>query len=147
MTRKISRLLDMVLTSAGVLAVLASVFFTNQMGQQVQFEIVVIGLMCAGAGSYGAALRLLPRERKYIALRQEGDRMIALIRRLHRSALAIRNCDDDRGDFKGILLEMHEAVRQMAKIAALEDHPVPDSAETTSNAGNVVDVKASVSSS
>ena len=68
MTSETSRLLDTVLTSTGALAALTMVFFANQVSQQVQFIVVVVGLMCASAAIYGATVRLIPGERKFSVL-------------------------------------------------------------------------------
>ena len=121
MTRDLSRTLDLVLTSTGALAVLTTVFFTNEMSQQVQLIVVVVGLMCAGAGFYGTAVRLTSNERKFGALREEGDKMISLIRQLNRAALSMKKSDGASTHFNNTLKEMHDSVRQMSKIAALAD--------------------------
>lgn len=141
MTRNISRTLDLVLTSAGALAVLTTVFFTNEMSQQVQLIVVVVGLMCAGAGFYGTAVRFTPNERKFGALRQEGDKMTSLIRQLNRAALSMSKSDEDSVYFNSTLKEMHDSVRKMAKIAALEEQSLlaespPDRPEAAVNVGS-----------
>ncbi len=120
MNRKVSQVVDLALTVIGALLILSSVAISGLVGAQIKVLLTVIGLMFTYAGFHGLSLKLTPSDRKFNALRQEGDKMISLIRHLNRAALAMKKGELDDSQFNSTLKEMHDSVRMMAKVAALE---------------------------
>jgi len=121
MKRQISKAIDFALTAVGIAITLGAVFTYGGDHMQNQLLWTIIGLLCIEAGIWGIAVKCMPTERRYSRLREEGDRMIALIRELNSAALAQRQGLEDESRFNSTLDSMHEAVRSMAGLASLED--------------------------
>jgi hypothetical protein len=119
--RKLNQLFDLLLTGGGIVVVFAAVLLSRDVSLQYQVLMVVTGMLFFTAGMWGIAARLAPNERRFGALREEGDHMIDLIRQLNRAALARDRGEADDSQFNVVLKEMHDAVRLMAKLASLED--------------------------
>ena len=87
---------------------------------QLQVLFVLFGILILEAGVWGLASRLLPNERRYLGLREEGNHFIELIRELNRAAVARE--EGDAGDeneerYQGALEQMHASVRRMGELA------------------------------
>ncbi|MBT8146896.1 MAG: hypothetical protein KJN90_08580 [Gammaproteobacteria bacterium] len=121
MKRQIRKAIDIALTAVGILIVLAGVFTFSGSYMQVHLLWTVVGLLLIEAGVWGIAVKCLPTERRFSRLREEGDRMISLIRELNSAALAQKQGLEDDSRFNSTLASMHEAVRAMADLASLED--------------------------
>ena len=81
---------------------------------QIQMIFVIAGVLCIEAGVWGLASKILPTERRYIALREQGDYMIDLIRKLNAAALAGGKKDQL---FRNTLEQMHVSVDRMAELS------------------------------
>lgn len=121
MRRNIRRSIDMMLTLAGILVIFGSVFFANTIGVQALFLLVLFGVLIMEIGVWGLSSRLLPSERKFSRLREEGDNMITLIRELNASAIAKDRGEEDAKRFQQTLASMHDSVVRMAELAAHQD--------------------------
>ena len=117
MARNLRRILPVLLPVAGVALILAAVLFAGSVG--VKVVLVVAGLLLIEAGVWRLADPVLPDDRKYVALRAEADRFMALVRRLNTAAVAL-----DRGDEEGSRLAireiesaMHQAIDRMVTVA------------------------------
>lgn len=121
MKRNIRRSIDAVLTLAGILVIFGSVFFANTIGVQALFLLVLFGVLIMEIGVWRLSSRLLPSERKFSLLREEGDNMITLIRELHASAIAKDRGEEDAKRFQQTLASMHDSVVRMAELAAHQD--------------------------
>jgi len=119
--RNIRRSIDMMLTLAGILVIFGSVFFANTIGVQALFLLVLFGVLIMEIGVWGLSSRLLPSERKFSRLREEGDNMITLIRELNASAIAKDRGEEDAKRFQQTLASMHDSVVRMAELAAHQD--------------------------
>lgn len=109
------------LTLAGILVIFGSVFFANTIGVQALFLLVLFGVLIMEIGVWGLSSRLLPSERKFSRLREEGDNMITLIRELNASAIAKDRGEEDAKRFQQTLASMHDSVVRMAELAAHQD--------------------------
>ena len=81
---------------------------------------VLFGILILEAGVWGLASRLLPNERRYLGLREEGNHFIELIRQLNRAAVArqeVDGGDENEEHFRDALKQMHAAVRRMGELA------------------------------
>lgn len=55
---------------------------------QQQLPLALIGVLLMEAGVWGLSSKVFPNERRYIDLREEGDNIIELIRKLNAAAVA-----------------------------------------------------------
>lgn len=117
MARKLRRTLPTVLPVLGVVLILVAVTLGGSVGTKV--ILVVVGLLLMEAGVWRLADRVLPDDRKYLALRSEADRFMALVRQLNTAAITV-----DEGDAEGsrfaiaeLEREMHRSVDRMVDVA------------------------------
>jgi hypothetical protein len=86
--RNLRRIVDMIIPFIGIALVLGAVLFIVQL--RIQVIVVILGILVIEAGIWKVAHPLLPEERRYLALRQEGDDFIRLIRRLNHAAIDLK---------------------------------------------------------
>lgn len=121
MQRKIHQSLDTVLIGLGIASIIASVLISDTASIQVQLLLVVVGILLMEAGVWGIARKAISNERQYSRLREEGDHMIELIRKLNGAAVARDQGLEDGTRFRATLEEMHASVRFMAELASHKD--------------------------
>ncbi len=121
MKRKRNQIIDMSLGLMGMAIVLGAVVLSPGISLQMQLLIVIVGLLFIEAGVWGLAARVMPNQRRFTRLREEGDRMLVMIRQLNNAALARDQGLEDGTRFQATLEEMHATVNLMAELAALED--------------------------
>ncbi len=105
----------------GMVIVFAAVLFVPPSDLQLQIVVVLVGVLMLEAGVWGLTGRILPNERTYSALRDEGDHFIDLIRNLNAAAVAREagvNGSDQR--FDEALAAMHLSADRMAELAGKE---------------------------
>jgi len=119
--RNIRRSFEIMGTLVGILIIFGSVLFASEVGIQIQFLMVLFGILLMEIGVWGLSSRLIPNERKFVSLREEGDRMIVLIRKLHAAALVKDESEEAAKRFQDTLAVMHDSVTRMSEIAALRD--------------------------
>jgi hypothetical protein len=120
--RTLRKVIDLSLPFVGVAVILGAVLFVRE-DLRTQIAVVGLGMLLIEVGVWKGAHKLLPSERKYIALRAEGDQFIKLIRQLNAAALALRETDSPEGrqTFEGVRKAMREAVERMAHVAGKTD--------------------------
>jgi len=121
MNRKIHQAIDLTLTGIGIAIIIGSVMISESASLQIKLLWAVLGVLFIEAGVWSIAGKFIPNERRFGRLREEGDRMIALIRQLNGAALARDQGLEDETRFQATLEEMHATVRLMAELASLED--------------------------
>ena len=101
------------------LAILVPVIALNL---QLQIVVVLVGLLIIEAGVWRLTAKILPNERKYLALRTEVDGFIDRIRVLNAHGVNLRKEDTatSREAFRETLDALHEAVDRMEKVAGRE---------------------------
>ena len=120
--RKIRRVLEIALPILGMGVIFGSVL-SGPASLQLQVLLVLSGVLILEAGVWGLASRLLPNERRYLGLREEGNHFIELIRELNRAAVAKLEGDEgneNEGRFRDALEQMHASVRRMGELAGKE---------------------------
>ena len=75
MKRKIRRVLEIALPVSGMGVIFGSVLWGSN-SLQLQVLFVLFGILILEAGVWGLASRLLPNERRYLGLREEGNHFI-----------------------------------------------------------------------
>ena len=122
--RTLRRLIDIAVPLLGIALVLGAVLFIVEL--RVQIVVVVVGILIIEAGIWKVAHPLLPNERKYFALREEGDQFIRLIRRLNRTALDAKANDNElnRAALAAVRADMIEAVDRMIGVAGKTEEEV-----------------------
>ena len=119
--RTVRRVVELGLPILGMAVVFGGVLFVPPTNLQVQIVVVLVGVLILEAGVWGLTSQILPSERHYRALREEGDHFITLIRDLNSAALA-RKAGFEGGDehFEEALAAMHASVERMAGAAGEE---------------------------
>lgn len=137
--RKLRKAIELGLPILGVVLVLAAVLFFFQ-NLYVQIAIVLIGLVLIEAGIWNLAAPILPSERKYMALRNEVDAFIRLVRRLNRAALELTSeaTPQNRTRLLQVRDEMMESVRRMETYAGRSEE-LPAVVSTTTGAPAAVE--------
>ena len=117
MKRKIRRVLEIALPVVGMGIIFLSVLFGASISLQLQVLYVLFGVLILEAGVWGLANKLLPNERRYLGLREEGDHFIGLIRKLNVAAIAKKEGTGDDGRYRDALEQMHASVERMGELA------------------------------
>jgi len=115
----------------GMSTIFLSVLFGPE-SLQIQVLLVLVGVLILEAGVWGLTSGLLPNERHYVALREEGDHFIELIRELNAATVVQKEGGEDDGSFGRALQKMHGSVDRMGELAGQDDRDT--GAETTSRA-------------
>ncbi len=137
MKRKIRRAMEIAIPLFGMGTIFLSVVFPPT-SLQIQVLLVLIGVLILEAGVWGLTSGLLPNERRYLGLREEGDHFIGLIRDLNASAVSLRGGAEDDGSFQRTLEQMHGSVERMAEVAGEDDQ---EPAAATEAVGEDVEVR------
>lgn len=120
--RRLRKTVEIGLPIIGVLLVLAAVLFLFH-NLYLQIAVVLVGLVLIEAGVWNLANPILPSERRYLALRDEVDLFIRLVRRLNRTALEVASepTPHNRAKLLGVRDEMMESVRRMEEYAGRQE--------------------------
>jgi hypothetical protein len=115
--RELLKAIDVVVPVLGIVVVLGAVLFVIQL--RLQIVLVVAGLLMVEVGVWKLAIRLMPDERKFTALRTEVDRFVDLVRELNRAALEERGTPsvEARQEFEDIVARLHETTDRIAAVA------------------------------
>jgi len=113
--RRIRRVMEVAIPLLGIGMIFLSVLF-GPSSLQLQVILVLVGVLILEAGVWGLTSGLLPNERRYLALREEGDNFIALIRELNSAALGRKKDTEDDKHFRKTLKLMHGSVDRMADL-------------------------------
>lgn len=121
MKRNLRRNADLLLTGLGAAVIFTAVILGGTIDIVVQLPMALVGVLLMEAGVWGLSAKLFPSERRYNRLRQEGDRMIHLIRELNSAAIAKDTGQEDAKRFQQTMEAMHESVIRMSKLAGVAD--------------------------
>ena len=121
MKRNIRRSIDLGLTGLGIGIIFTAVILSGSLEIELQLPIALLGVLLMEAGVWGLSSKLFPNERRYSSLRDEGDKMIQLIRELNAAAIAKDTGAEDAKRFQATLERMHDSVQRMSDLAAKED--------------------------
>lgn len=123
MKRNIRRVINIVITAAGIGIIFTVLFVDDALELRAQLPLALLGILLMEAGVWGLSTRILPSERRFSALREEGDKMMGLIRELNAAAIAKDTGIEDAKRFQATLQSMHDCVAHMSELAAREDSP------------------------
>ena len=126
--RKIRRGIEIALPLLGMGIIFGSVLF-GPSSLQLQVLLVLIGVLILEAGVWGLTSGILPNERRYLALREEGDHFMGLIRLLNAAAVASDAGEEDDARFQETRAKMHTSVERMAELAGQDDLANAEAAE------------------
>ena len=127
--RKLRRAIEVALPLLGMGIIFGSVLFASPNNLQIQVLLVLFGVLILEAGVWGLTRALLPNERRYLALREEGDHFLGLIRVLNDAAIARDSGHESDARFRDTRARMHTSVDRMAQVAGQDAH---DDAEASS---------------
>ena len=116
MKRKIRRAIEIGIPLLGMGIIFGSVLF-GPPSLQLQVFLVLIGVLILEAGVWGLTSGLLPNERRYLALRTEGDHFLGLIRILNQAAVGRDKGEENDARFRTTRAEMHTSVERMGELA------------------------------
>ena len=119
MKRTIRRGMEIGIPLLGMGIIFGSVLFGPN-SLQLQVLLVLIGVLILEAGVWGLTSGLLPSERRYLGLREEGDHFLRLIRVLNAAAVARDEGQEDDMRFRETQAQMHTSVDRMAELAGQE---------------------------
>ena len=126
--RKIRRGIEIALPILGMGIVFASVLFGPD-NLQLQVLLVLVGVLILEAGVWGLTGGILPNERRYLGLREEGDHFLGLIRLINEAAVARDEGREDDARFRETRAQMHTSVERMAELADQDDVAEMEAAE------------------
>ncbi len=126
--RHLRKFIDIGLPIVGTMIIFGVVLFRQELREMI---FVVIGFLMIEVGAWKVAHKLLPSERKYHALRHEGDQFLALIQQLNSAALLVKEDDTpaNREAFERVQCEMQSAIDRMASVAGKMDSELTDKAD------------------
>jgi hypothetical protein len=126
--RHLRKFIDIGLPIVGTIIIFSVVLFRQELRDMI---FVVIGFLMIEVGAWKVAHKLLPNERKYHALRREGDQFLALIQQLNSAALLMKEDDTpaNREAFERVQSEMQSAIDRMAVVAGKTDSELTDTAD------------------
>ena len=103
----------------GIVIILSSILFSPETNPQLHVTVLLVGVLILQAEAWGFTRVFLPSERVYVALREEVDRFLGLVRVLNQ--VAARDDGQKHGEvFRDTMQEMHISVECMAEFAG---HP------------------------
>lgn len=103
------KLIDIAIPLTGVAVILGAVLFLRS-DLRVQIAVVGLGMLLIEIGVWKFPHQLLGTGRKYLALRTEVERFLALVRQLNSAAIALRL--DDSPQNRQALQQVPDAMRQ-----------------------------------
>ena len=117
MKRMARRTIEAAVPILGITIILSSVLL-NSVNVQLQVTVLLVGVLILLTGPPWKLTRaLLPNERVSLALREEGDRLLELLRVLKQTADE-RNDGQERGElFRDTVEKMHKLVDRIAELA------------------------------
>ena len=104
----------------GTLLVFAAILIPSiALNLQIQIVVVLLGILIIEAGVWRLTAKILPNERKFLALRAEVDSFIDRIRILNAHGTKLREQDTEnmREAFRETVDSLHAAVDRMAEVA------------------------------
>ena len=127
MKRRLRRAIEFGLPIVGMLIIFGSVLFVPPDSLQIQVVVVLAGVLILEAGVWGLTTGILPNERRYLALREEGDHFLSLIRGLNHAAVERNHGAAGASEkFQEAVRLMHASVVRMANVAG-QEHTVVES--------------------
>ena len=138
--RKIRRAVEMAMPLLGMGIIFASVLGSPD-NLQIQVLLVLAGILILEAGVWRLTNALLPNERRYMALREEGDHFLGLIRALNEAAIARDSGVDDGARFRDTRSQMHISVDRMAEVAGEDAIAIAEAAAEAEAATKAVAAK------
>ena len=115
--------IEAALALVGIGFIFASVLLGSPINPQLQWPFLLVGLLILEARVWGLTSRVLGNRRIYLALREEGDHFIGLIRNLNETAAARDDGHEHDERFRHTLEEMHASVERMSELAGQATDP------------------------
>lgn len=120
--RKLRTFINNALPFVGVALILGAVLILRE-DLRIQIAVVGLGMLMIELGVWRFGHKVLPSERKCLALRAETDRFMELVRELNAAALAVKAYDspETREAFQQVQETMQQAIGRMAEVAGKTD--------------------------
>ena len=121
--RNLRKLMAMGLPILGMILVFTAILVPSiSLNLQLQVGVVLVGLLIIEAGVWRFTSKILPNERKYLALREEVDHFIDRIRVLNAqgSNLQMQETEAAMEEFRETIDTLHASVDRMVEVAGRE---------------------------
>lgn len=121
--RTLRRLLEAGLPILGMLMVFAAILLPSiSLTLELQIVVVMVGILLIEAGVWKLTSRILPNERKFLALRAEVDVFIGLVRALNHQATLLKENEgpEARRAYLDSINALHASVDRMGDVAGRE---------------------------
>jgi hypothetical protein len=128
--KRLRRNIDMALTVVGIAVVFSAIILGANLDVRAQVPIALVGVLLMEAAIWGLSSKFIPNQRKYTSLREEGDRMLDLIRELNSAAIANEKGTEDAKRFQQTLEAMHSSVLKMSDLASVQAGQKAESEDT-----------------
>lgn len=127
MKRELRRIIDILFTGSGIALIFITVLLGTPLSISAQMPLVLVGILLLEAGVWGMSTKVLPEERRFTDLRDEGENMIDLMRELNSAALGRDEGSEDDTRFLVAMKQMHDSVDRMGEVASQENVKGADS--------------------
>ncbi len=121
--RTFRRVVATILPIVGMILIFLAILLPSiSLNLQLQILVALIGIVMIEAGVWGLTARVLPSERKFLALRAEVDEFIHLVRELNVRAIALRKSSTPEKEkaLAEATAALHASVDRMAEVAGRE---------------------------
>ncbi len=122
--RNLRKLVGMALPILGMVLVFAAILVPAlSLNLQLQIGVALVGILVIEAGVWRLTEKILPNERRFLALRAEVDGFIGLVRELNRAAMRLKKDDgpEARESFREAMAALHASVDRMGGVAGREN--------------------------
>lgn len=133
MKRELRRIIDILFTGSGIALIFITVLLGTSLSISAQMPLVLVGILLLEAGVWGMSTKVLPEERRFTDLRDEGENMIDLMRELNSAALGRDEGSEDDTRFLVAMKQMHDSVDRMGEVASQENVKGADSSGDATN--------------
>lgn len=133
MKRELRRIIDILFTGSGIALIFITVLLGTSLSISAQMPLVLVGILLLEAGVWGMSTKVLPEERRFTDLRDEGENMIDLMRELNSAALGRDEGSEDDTRFLTAMKQMHNSVDRMGEVASQENVKGADSSSDATN--------------
>ena len=121
--RTLRRTVAVALPIVGMILVFLAILLPSiSLDLQLQILVALAGILMIEAGVWGLTAKILPSERKFLALRAEVDDFIGLVRELNNRGVALRRSDtpETREGLDQATAACHASVDRMRDVAGKE---------------------------
>ena len=144
--RALRNVIDIGLPFIGVAIILGAMISMRE-SPRSQVALVGLGMVLIQLGVWKTAHRILPDRRRFLALRNEVDQFMKLVRQLNKVGLAVKedNSPENRLALENVQATMQQSVQHMAEVAGKTDAEIAAERQSSARASAPVGTEPSKS--